>query len=152
MLLLQKLLLILFYLAVFFQHGRKRLTVSNQSTTHSRVFSSKDKGVPFKPTEDAVSPAVPSVTGVKIVQSSSSSQPQKPLRSSSGVAEGRADFMKDEYFLTDNFYEYEQGQAEIFVKDRLRKNIGFWKNIGASQFLLDTITNGYVILFILYFR
>ena len=106
---------------MFFQHGRKGLTVSNPSTTHSRAFSSKDKGVPFEPTEDAVSPAVPSVTGVKIVHSSSSSQPQIPLRSSSAVGEGRADFMKDEYFLTDNFYEYEQEQAEIFVRQIKKK-------------------------------
>lgn len=121
--------------------------VSDPSITLSRVFSSKGKGVPFEPTEDAVSPAVHSLTGARIVHSLSSSQPQIQPRSSSGVEKERADFLKDEYFLTDNFYEYEQGQAEILVKDRLRKNVGFWRNIGASQFVLDTITNGYVIPF-----
>ena len=142
MLLLQRLLQILFCLAVFFQHGRKEPIVSNPSTAHSRVFSSKGKGVPFEPTEDADSPAVHSLTGARIVLSVSSSQPQIPPRSSSRVGEERVDFLKDENFLTDNFYEYEQGQIEILVRNRLRKNVGFWRNKEASQFVLDTVTNG----------
>jgi hypothetical protein len=31
------------------------------------------------------------------------------------------------------------------VKGRLAKHIEFWMNIGASDFVLDTIRNGYVI-------
>lgn len=51
------------------------------------------------------------------------------------MAESKKDTLKDEY-LTHDYYEYEQGQAGIIVKDRLFKNIEFWKNIGASMFIL----------------
>jgi hypothetical protein len=32
--------------------------------------------------------------------------------------------------LTHEYYEYEQGQADIIVKNRLKKHYNFWKNIG----------------------
>jgi len=59
--------------------------------------------------------------------------------------------LKDEYLLptdnfansqeifTDDYYEYEQGQKEILVKSRLKNHVQFWKDIGANQFILDTI-------------
>lgn len=54
---------------------------------------------------------------------------------------------KDEYFdytrFTHEFYEYEQGQKNIIVKGRLKKNVEFWKSIGASDFIVDVIENGY---------
>ena len=49
--------------------------------------------------------------------------------------------------MTHDYYEYEQGQKDIFVKGRLRKKFEFWKNIGASKFILDTILYGYNIPF-----
>ena len=69
--------------------------------------------------------------------------------SSDGAGENERDegILKDEYFLTDDFYEYEQGQADIIVKDRLRKHIQFWREIGTDPFILDIIENGYVIQF-----
>ena len=56
--------------------------------------------------------------------------------------------MKDEYDytrFTHEFYEYEQGQKNILVKGRLKKHLSFWRNIGASAFILDVIENGYKI-------
>ena len=49
--------------------------------------------------------------------------------------------------FTHNFYEYEQGQKHLLVKGRLRKNIQFWRDIGASEFVLDVIEHGYKIPF-----
>ena len=140
MLLLQRLLLDLFSLAVFFPAWSQG-AYGFEPVNHSQSsIQQQGQG----PTKDAVSRAVHSLTGARIVHSLSSSQPRIPPRSSSGVGEERVDFLKDENFLTDIFYEYEQGQAEIRVKDILRKNVGFGRKIGANQFVLDTITNGYV--------
>ncbi|CAG2254074.1 unnamed protein product [Mytilus edulis] len=49
--------------------------------------------------------------------------------------------------LTNDYYEYEQGQAHIIVKDRLKSHYSFWKNIGCYDYILDTILNGYKIPF-----
>ena len=49
--------------------------------------------------------------------------------------------------LTHDYYEYEQGQANIIVKDRLKNHYSFWKSIGCYDYILDTILNGYKILF-----
>ena len=58
-----------------------------------------------------------------------------------------SDSTKDEYFdlnrFTHDFYEYEQGQKSITVRNRLKDNISFWRTIGASGFILDVIGNGY---------
>lgn len=115
-LLLQRLLLILFSRAVFFRYGRKEPMISSSSTIHGRVFSSKGKGVPFGPTEDAVLPAVHSLTGPRTVRSFSSSQLQIPPRSSSGVGEERVDILKDEYFLTDNFMNMSRDRQKSLLK------------------------------------
>ena len=64
--------------------------------------------------------------------------------------------IKDEYFnindcnnlsldfgeisnLTHEYYEYEQGQADIIVKSRLKKHYNFWKNIGCYDYILHYI-------------
>ena len=39
-------------------------------------------------------------------------------------------------------YELESGQS-LNVKDNLKKNLEFWKSIGAPNFILTTIENGY---------
>ena len=49
-------------------------------------------------------------------------------------------------FTTD--YEYEQGQKQILVKGRLKEHVKFWVENGASEFIIDTIKNGYKIPFI----
>jgi len=41
--------------------------------------------------------------------------------------------------LTRDYYEYEQGQANIIVKDRLQNHYSFWKSIGCYDYILDTI-------------
>ena len=69
--------------------------------------------------------------------------------------------MKDEYFslhsntsldnnaceFTTDYYEYEQNQTNFLVKGRLKQNIDFWRKIGANEFVLDVIENGYTIPF-----
>lgn len=67
------------------------------------------------------------------------------------------DFIKDEYFeihnsehtesFTDDYYEYEQGQAEILIKGRLKLHISFWEYINASNFICETIQYGYKLPF-----
>ena len=89
-----------------------------------------------------------SCTGEKITPlSEPSRQPAAQLSSEGIIHEQDQDSFKDEYFLTNNFYEYEQGQADIIVTDRLKSNIQFWRDIGANSYILDTIENGYVIPF-----
>ena len=68
--------------------------------------------------------------------------------------------MKDEYFslhgndnsnnssdFTTDYYEYEQNQTNIIVKGRLKQNVEFWKAIGANEYVLDVIENGFTIPF-----
>ena len=69
----------------------------------------------------------------------------------------QTDFIKDEYlfldifdnkpYFTDDYHEYEQGQAQIIVKGRLKTHFDFWKSIGTYEYILDTIWNGYRIPF-----
>ena len=61
-----------------------------------------------------------------------SRQPAAPQSSECTIHEKDQDSFKDEYFFTNNFYEYKQDQADIIVKDRLKSNIQFWRNIGTS--------------------
>ena len=79
----------------------------------------------------------------------SSNQPVIMTGSSNGEGAGGPDdeILKDEYFFTNSFYEYERGQAEITVKDRLRKHIHFWRKIGTDPLTLEILENGYVIPF-----
>ena len=49
--------------------------------------------------------------------------------------------------FTDDYYEYESGSKQIIVKGRLSKNIDFWKSIGANDFIIETIRDGYKIPF-----
>ena len=45
-------------------------------------------------------------------------------------------------------HEVEQGSNSIVVKGCLKSHVEFWKLIGASQFIINTISNGYVIPFV----
>ena len=49
--------------------------------------------------------------------------------------------------MRSDFYEYEQGDCDILVRGRLKNCISFWRNIGASDFVLNTIQVGYKIPF-----
>ena len=44
-------------------------------------------------------------------------------------------------------YELESGQS-LTVKGNLSKNVGFWRSIGAPNFILTTIDNGYRLPFV----
>ncbi|CAC5394731.1 unnamed protein product [Mytilus coruscus] len=69
-------------------------------------------------------------------------------------------FVKDEYNFdfssldneyaqnfTHDYYEYEQDGTDIIVKGRLKENIQVWINIGAYDYIIDTIRDGYKIPF-----
>ena len=72
------------------------------------------------------------------------------------VNQKRNEFIKDKYMFIDtdldsnfthDYFEYEQGQANIIVKGRLKTHFNFWKGIGCYDFILDTILYGYRIPF-----
>ena len=44
-------------------------------------------------------------------------------------------------------YDHEQDSKNAFVKGSLRFNLEYWKEIGASDFILDVIENGYKLPF-----
>ncbi|XP_060579267.1 uncharacterized protein LOC132736189 [Ruditapes philippinarum] len=47
--------------------------------------------------------------------------------------------------FTHDYFEYEQGQKSIIVKDRLKQNVKFWQAIGTNEFILDVITNDVIL-------
>ena len=44
-------------------------------------------------------------------------------------------------------YDHEQDSKNAFVKGSLRSNLEYWKEIGASDFIVDVIENGYKLPF-----
>ena len=50
-------------------------------------------------------------------------------------------------FYANNLYEYECGKSVPIVKGRLRAHVKFWEKICAPDWVINTITNGYVIPF-----
>ena len=57
------------------------------------------------------------------------------------------DFDLDHISLDSYFAEYFEGSSQVIVKGRLKANISFWQSIGASKFILDTLSFGYKIPF-----
>ena len=51
------------------------------------------------------------------------------------------------HFYANNLYECECGKSVSIVKGRLRAQVKFWENICAPDWVINTITNGYVIPF-----
>ena len=51
-------------------------------------------------------------------------------------------------FYLNNFFEYEQGQANPIVKDRMSASYEFWKSIEANPEVLEVIEYGYKLPFI----
>lgn len=45
----------------------------------------------------------------------------------------------------ESYFEYEKGCSDIFVKDRQKNSVNFWKSINAPSFIVDIILNGYKI-------
>lgn len=58
-----------------------------------------------------------------------------------------SDFDLDHISLDSNFAEYFEGSRQVIVKGRIKANISFWQSIGASKFILDTLSFGYKIPF-----
>ena len=51
------------------------------------------------------------------------------------------DFDLDHFSLDSNVIaEYFEGSSQVIVKGRLKANISFWQSIGASKFILDTLS------------
>ena len=48
----------------------------------------------------------------------------------------------------DSVEEYLENSKCVKVKVRLCAHVSFWKRIGASQFIVDTISHGYIIPFL----
>ena len=48
----------------------------------------------------------------------------------------------------DSFHEFLENSCSVRVKGRLRTHVTFWKSIGASDFIVDTISRGYIIPFL----
>ena len=72
----------------------------------------------------------------------------QPVKQNSQTVTQNRDSLKDVYefdseLFTHDYYEYEQGQKHILVRGRLKRNINFWRDIGASDFISDAIVNGY---------
>ena len=49
----------------------------------------------------------------------------------------------DLQFFMNNYFDYEEGNAEPLIKGRLKASFSFWSAIGASEFVLDIIEHGY---------
>ena len=58
-----------------------------------------------------------------------------------------SDFDFDHISLDSSFAEYFEGSSQVIVEGRLKANISFWHSIGASKFILDTLSFGYKIPF-----
>ena len=54
---------------------------------------------------------------------------------------------KKTYVLERSYADYLEGCDSVIVKGRLRINVSFWEAIGASQFILSVIREGYKIPF-----
>ena len=56
------------------------------------------------------------------------------------------DFDLDHISLNYSFAEYFEGSSQVMLRV-LKANISFWQSIGASKFILDTLSFGYKIPF-----
>ena len=61
-------------------------------------------------------------------------------------------FVENEHCITDNIdhenFEFEQTSTNISVKGRLKEHVEFWEKIGANDYVLSVIKNGYRIPFV----
>ena len=55
--------------------------------------------------------------------------------------------VEEKDLLERSYADYLEGCDSIIVKGRLRVNVSFWEAIGASQFILSIIRDGYKIPF-----
>ncbi|XP_069109590.1 uncharacterized protein [Argopecten irradians] len=111
-------------------------------------------------TEHAI-PVDPSTIGGVSVRTTKDRTPQQQHLPGQNHSD-EAKFVKDKYTsenchlsdklseYTEDYYEYEQGQAKIIVRGRLRNSIRFWEYIGSSDFIIETLKLGYKIPFYLF--
>jgi len=45
--------------------------------------------------------------------------------------------------MTKNFYDYEAGISDPLIKGRLKQSVEFWRSIGANDFVISIIEQGY---------
>jgi hypothetical protein len=57
-------------------------------------------------------------------------------------------FHSSDRVMQDSPVEFVENSRVMKVKGRLRQHVKFWQSIGASQFILDTISRGYIIPFL----
>ena len=103
--------------------------------------------------EDHASTADRTSTGGSTVLSQTTKQ--APRQKETNFVKDEYDFDSNDHInnthvnstFTHDYFEYEQGGVNIFVKGRLKENIQFWIDIGAYDFIIDTIRNGYKIPF-----
>ena len=87
--------------------------------------------------------------------------PKTNLFTDSRHAMAAARMCADEYFCfsldniidndanaLDSVHEFLENSCSVRVKGRLRTHVTFWKSIGASEFIIDTICRGYIIPFL----
>ena len=55
--------------------------------------------------------------------------------------------LEEKDLLERSYTDYLEGCDSVIVKGRLRVNVSFWEGIGASQFILSVIREGYKIPF-----
>ena len=55
--------------------------------------------------------------------------------------------LEEKELLERSYTDYLEGCDSVIVKGRLRVNVSFWEGIGASQFILSVIREGYKIPF-----
>jgi len=126
--------------------------------THPTPSRTTTTGARRQHPQTSASVAATVVTGAETVSSESSQGSSCPANHEPDI--------HDKYFfqlpMSDNFeyhktfFEYQEHEFEsrsreaehVSVKGRLKKQIDYWKNIGASDFVVSVIEKGYVIPFI----
>lgn len=143
--------------------------LSNSLRSHIEVishFGADNHSLPIN-----ASPVVDSGTGriQHFVQTSSTGTPIEPCQAPLPLPPTNSDQVlnrlgKDEYsnlivdlcsfsvleekdLLERSYADYLEGCDSVVVKGRLRVNVSFWEGIGASQFILSVIREGYKIPF-----
>ena len=81
------------------------------------------------------------LTEVKYIPDSSDGDQGKFFVENEIEALKQFDYEKD-------LYEFEQFQKPVMVKGRLKQNLEYWEDVGASDFIISTINEGYKMLFI----
>jgi hypothetical protein len=148
------------------------ILLTTQSVIHRRPFGAAPHGVSRACGTSATSASNPDTGRPTVHSTTSRLQPTAVISKPVPQQNSEATCVNDKYFdylvCSDSYefsssYEFENFLSQVHflekldiscskvfkgVKGRLAKHIEFWMNIGASDFVLDTIRNGYVIPFV----